>query len=171
MTRVVAEQWVARPLKSVFRFFSNPNNLPRLMPPAQKVRIEELRLVEAPSCKSEGVIAADVGSEVAVSLRPLPWLPFRAQWTARIVEYVQDEAFADEQVRGPFRHWRHGHEFREETRNGQAGTVVRDVVEFDPGWGRVGRVTSYLIARQVRKTFRQRQRALESLLTKSDKKT
>jgi len=139
------------------------------MPSAQTTRIDELRLVEAPAAKGEGIVAADVGSEIVVSLRPLPLLPFRVQWTARIVEYAQDKAFADEQVRGPFRRWRHRHEFREEKRDGQAGTVVRDVVEFDPGWGWVGRVASFLIARQVRERFRGRQLALESLLTKSQK--
>jgi ligand-binding SRPBCC domain-containing protein len=170
MTRVIAEQWVAVPLKSVFRFFSDPKNLPRLMPSAQKVHIDELRLVEAPSGEHEGIAAAGVGSEIVVSLRPIPWLPFRARWTARIVEYVPDEALADEQVRGPFRGWQHRHEFRQEKRDGQAGTVVREVVEFDAGWGWVGRVASFLIARQVRNTFRCRQSALESLLTKSQKK-
>jgi ligand-binding SRPBCC domain-containing protein len=167
MTRVVAEQWVAWPLKSVFRFFSNPNNLPKLMPSAQDVRIVALHLVEAPAGQREGTVAAGVGSEIVILLRPVPLLPFRVQWTARIVEYAQDAAFADAQVRGPFRHWRHRHEFREEKREGLAGTAIRDIVEFDPGWGWVGRVASFLIAGQVRKAFRRRQRALESLLTKS----
>jgi ligand-binding SRPBCC domain-containing protein len=166
MTRVVAEQWVAWPLKSVFRFFSNPNNLPQLMPSAQDVRIVALRVLEAPPSPREGTVAAGVGSEIVISLRPVPLLPFRVQWTARIVEYVPDAAFADEQVRGPFRHWWHRHEFREENRDGQAGTMVRDIVEFDAGWGWMGRVASFLIARQVRGTFRRRQNALESLLTK-----
>jgi ligand-binding SRPBCC domain-containing protein len=105
MTRVIAEQWVARPLKSVFRFFSDPNNLPQLMPSAQDVHIVALRLVEAPCGQREGIVAADVGSEIVISLRPVPLLPLRVQWTARIVEYAQDEAFADEQVSGRFRRW------------------------------------------------------------------
>jgi len=41
------EVWVPFPLERVFRFFANPENLPRIMPPASGTRIEALRLVRA----------------------------------------------------------------------------------------------------------------------------
>jgi hypothetical protein len=94
----------------------------------------------------------------------------RVRWTARIVEFVQDKSFADDQVRGPFRRWLHRHEFQAEVRDGQTGTLVRDVVDFELGWGSLGRPAMFVVAHQVRGTFRYRQRALLAALLKNQEK-
>ncbi len=169
--RIVAEQWVPLPLRTVFAFFSDPNNLPKLMPPSQQVRIESLRLVAAPSSAGGAVAAAGVGSEIVVSLRPIPFIPVRVQWTARIVDFAPEQRFADEQARGPFQRWLHRHEFQTDERDGHPGTLVRDVVEFDVGWGWIGEFMERLvIARQVRGTFRHRQQVLLPILLKNQEK-
>jgi len=46
--KIVAEHWVNADLKRVFAFFSDPRNLPRLMPKEMDVRLEELTLVPPP---------------------------------------------------------------------------------------------------------------------------
>jgi hypothetical protein len=94
----------------------------------------------------------------------------RVRWTARIVEFVQDKSFADDQVRGPFRRWLHRHEFQAEVRDGQTGTLVRDVVDFELGWGSLGRPAMFVVAHQVRGTFRYRERALLPALLKNQEK-
>ncbi|MCS7483031.1 SRPBCC family protein [Umezawaea endophytica] len=47
--------------------------------------------------------------------------------TCRISAFEPPARFVDDQVDGPFRHWRHEHRFAPD---GRGGTVVRDVVDF-----------------------------------------
>jgi ligand-binding SRPBCC domain-containing protein len=153
------EQWVPVPTEAVFAFFSDPRNLVHLMPPARRCQIDTLVLVPAPS----GAPSAAAGTELTVSFRPLPPLPFRTRWIARIEAVQAGRSFEDVQVSGPFRSWRHRHEF--EPHHAQAGTVLRDVVAFDPGWGFLGRLLEHwIVAPEVRRTFHHRQQALLGLL-------
>ena len=69
------------------------------------------------------------------SFRVVPFLGVRATWIARITEFEWNHHFADIQVKGPFRVWRHRHELQAETREGVAGTVVRDTIECQLGFG------------------------------------
>ena len=75
--------------------------------------------------------AAGVGSTIVTSFRVFPFLPLRAQWIARITEFEWNHSFADVQDKGPFKRWHHRHEFRADTREGVAGTLVRDVIEYE----------------------------------------
>jgi len=168
------EQWVAFPLEHVFAFFSNPRNLPRIMPPRIDTKIVRIDRVPPPVADgSSSNLAAGVGSVIVTSFRIFPPLPFRAQWIARIVEFEWNHHFADVrdvvrddvQDEGPFRSWHHRHEFIAQTRDGVAGTLVRDTVEYEVGFGVLGRIANQLfVTRHMRRTFLARQRVLESLL-------
>jgi ligand-binding SRPBCC domain-containing protein len=168
--RVEFEQWVPVATERVFLFFANPNNLPRIMPPATGTQLAELRL--APPVRSiEGgrdanlSLLAGVGSEIVTSFRLFPFLPFRAQWIALITEFEWNHHFADIQKKGPFKRFKHRHEFLKETRNGVTGTMVRDVMEYDAGFGVLGDLAQRLfIAPSLKKTFEYRQKTLEKLL-------
>ncbi len=158
------EDWVPFPLERVFLFFANPENLACLMPPSTGTRIENLRLVlppllaDAPSDPSQ---VAGVGTEIDTSFCMIPYLPFRMRWLARITEFQWNRHFADIQVQGPFRSWYHRHEMFAETRNGVAGTIVRDRIECELGWGILGEVPARLVLpAQIRSIFQYRQRAL-----------
>ena len=127
------------PLERVFEFFANPRNLPRIMPLATDTRIEQLKLV-APSpsplgSQTRNTDLAGVGSEIFTSFLVLPPLPFRTSWVAAITEFAWNHHIADIQKEGPFRRWRHRHEFASHTRHGIQGTVVRDVIEYEAGFG------------------------------------
>ena len=160
-TQVEFEHWVPFPLEQVFRFFADPENLPRIMPPESGTKLVRVRLATPP----EGTGLAGVGSEIATSFRIFPFLPFRATWVARITEFVWMDHFADLQVRGPFRYFHHRHRFRALERNGVAGTVVGDAIEYDPGFGVVGRLgDKVFIGPQLRRTFEYRQRRLPEVL-------
>ncbi len=167
-TQLQFEDWVPFPLPRVFSFFSNPENLPRIMPAAAHTRIDELHLV-SPPVSPESVTsprAAGVGTVIVSSFRLFLFLPLRAQWIARITEFEWNYYFADVQQKGPFRRWHHRHEFLPETRNGASGTVVRDVIEYEVGFGPLGAIANTLfVARQMRNTFRQRQQILPKLLS------
>jgi ligand-binding SRPBCC domain-containing protein len=168
--RIQFEQWVPVAIEKVFLFFANPNNLPRIMPPHTRTELAALRLV--PPLFSPGALAianrdslAGVGSEIVTSFRPITFLPFRAQWIALITEFEWNHHFADVQKKGPFKRFQHRHEFSAETRNGASGTIVRDVIAYDAGFGVLGDLGHKLfIARSLKQTFEYRQKMLEKLL-------
>jgi ligand-binding SRPBCC domain-containing protein len=154
------EQWVPFPLERVFSFFSNPENLPRIMPAATATKIVALNRVDA------GDKSAGVGSTIVTSFRVFPFLPIRAQWIARITEFEKNHYFADVQDKGPFKSWHHRHELREETMVGVAGTLVRDVIDYEVGFGFVGGIVNALfVRRQMQSTFAERQKILPKLLS------
>jgi ligand-binding SRPBCC domain-containing protein len=165
--RLRFEQWVPVPLPRVFGFFSDPRNLPRIMPPqlgAELVRVNRV----APPGSPPGSPEAGVGTVIEVSVRPFPPLPARSLWVARIVEFERGRHFADVQDRGPFRRWEHRHEFEAREEGGNEGTVVRDVLEYEVGMGVLGELTERLIVgRQMARTFTHRQKTLEALLASS----
>jgi ligand-binding SRPBCC domain-containing protein len=161
------EQWVPFPIEPVFRFFANPENLPRIMPRQTQTRIDELHLVPPLGLDERTNVnrLAGRGTEIVTSFRILPLLPLRAQWIARITEFEWNHYFADIQVKGPFQTWHHRHELATEVRDGIHGTVVRDRIEYAVGPGILGEVAARLfVARQLRRTFLSRQKTLPTLL-------
>jgi ligand-binding SRPBCC domain-containing protein len=149
----------------VFLFFANPQNLPRIMPPNTETKLIEVKLAPPPdAAKKNGEKLAGIGSEIVTSFRLFKFPPVHSKWTARITEFEWDHHFADLQVQGPFKRFFHRHELRTEIRNGIEGTVVRDAIEYDAGYGFLGKLAEKFIARQMQQTFQYRQRRLEELL-------
>jgi ligand-binding SRPBCC domain-containing protein len=168
MTFYETEHWVPYPRDRVFRFFANPENLPRIMPPRLATKLLRLDLVpppEAIATVTEGTRIAGAGSRIHVSFRVTPLLPFRVTSIAEIVELVWPEYFVDIQAHGPFKTFRHRHQFETFVRNNIDGTVVRDIVECDLGWGLMGTmVERVFVAEQMSRTFRYRQQVLSAVL-------
>jgi len=170
-----SEQWLPYPVDLVFVFFSNPENLPRLMPPWQKARIEEAVLTAPPSPPTPDrsirfqSVSADVGSRITLSFKPFPYAPIRIPWEAEITEFVWNDHFCDHQRRGPFAYWHHCHSLRSETRTNSGtstpGTLLRDEVKYEPPLGRLGDLANRLfITRQLRSTFAYRHTRTRELL-------
>jgi ligand-binding SRPBCC domain-containing protein len=160
------EQWVAFPVEHVFAFFSNPENLPRLMPAASHTRLILLNRMPPPGISNDKT--AGVGSTMVTSFRVFPLLPIRARWVARITEFEWNCYFADVQGQGPFKSWHHRHEFVSEPRDGISGTLVRDVIEYEVGFGFLGAIVNQLfVRRQTQHTFAERQRLLPGLLSET----
>lgn len=158
-----AEQWVPYPLESVFALFSNPYNLPRLMPPWQDGRIDSLELVPA----GEGSLryAAGAGTRMLFSFRPVPLSPVRLRWLALIDEFLPDQRFCDMQVAGPFRYWRHCHQVAIEEQRGVVGTRITDAVDYAWPAGPFNRLVDALGGQlQLRQIFRYRQQQTLRLL-------
>lgn len=167
--RFEAEQWVPFPLERVFAFFSNPENLPRLMPGWQKARIEEAAFAPPPP-RPEGVkrfpgIVAGAGTRMTISFKPFPLSPIRVPWDAEITEFVWNEHFCDVQHRGPFAFWRHCHWLKAEERNGQPGTLLKDEVEYEMHFGAFGELAGRIGANwQFNKIFEFRHKRTAELL-------
>jgi len=136
------------PLPRVFEFFSEPENLARITPPATRFRI-----VAGPQRRLRE------GDRIDYALRVFG-LPFR--WRSRIDAWRENELFADVQERGPYKSWRHTHTFREVA----GGVEMHDVVEYELPFGWLGRaVAGRLVRRELEKIFEYRGRAVISALT------
>ena len=163
--------WVPVPIERVFLFFANPGNLPRIMPPQTGTELLNVRLAPPPgvepvqSTVTDQTPLAGAGSEIVTVFRVLPFLPFRARWIALITEFEWNHHFADIQKKGPFKYFHHRHEFAGEIRNGANGTMVRDVIEYEIGFGFLGRLAQkFFVGPQLQKAFEYRQSAVGKLL-------
>jgi ligand-binding SRPBCC domain-containing protein len=169
--RFATRQWTPFPVELVFAFFANPANLPHLMPPGLKTRIEDLRLQPPPPrpVAQDGPrrflsVAGGVGTEILISFLPLAWVPRRMSWMARITEFAWNSHFCDEQVRGPFAAFRHRHGIEAAHQDGVEGTLVSDEIEFALPWGVLGRVAGLFVKRELQRTFAHRQKRLPEIL-------
>ncbi len=167
-----AEQWLPFSIELCFAFFANPENLPRLMPGWQKARIEEASFAPPPprpdSVRRYPGIAAGAGTTMTISFRPFPLSPVRVPWDAEITEFAWNDHFCDRQLsRGPFQFWRHCHRLTEETRDGRAGTLLRDEVEYEMRFGALGDLAGRIGAEwQFRSLFNFRHKRTAELLPK-----
>jgi ligand-binding SRPBCC domain-containing protein len=77
--------------------------------------------------------------------------------TSRITEMQAPFYFVDEQAKGPFRRFRHVHEFSEDS----GGTVMVDRIEFEAPFGPIGRLAEKLVlARYLQELIGQRNQHL-----------
>ncbi len=138
------------------------------MPAWQRARIDEVVLVPPPPRPAGSVIPPGVfagnGTKLLITARVGPGVPVRVPWLALIEDFRWNEGFCDVQVKGPFAYWRHCHSVRSETREGRAGTVVRDEVTYALPGQPVSRVGAPLGQIAMGAMFGYRQRAAEKLV-------
>ena len=84
-------------------------------------------------------------------------LPFRM--TSRITAMTEPEYFVDEQVRGPFRSFRHEHEFQPN----ETGTLMIDRVTFDAPLGPLGTMAELVIGPYLRRLIEKRNAHIQKL--------
>ncbi len=99
-----------------------------------------------------GVTSGKIGLGEEVTWRARHFgIPFTM--TSRVTELARPHRFVDEQVRGPFRRFRHEHRFEEADR----GTRMIDAISFDAPFGLIGRVAETLVlGRYLRRLIEQR---------------
>ncbi len=166
-----AEQWLPYSIETVFDFFADPENLPRLMPAWQQARIEESAIAAPPwrpgsdHSVAPGTTAAGQGTRLTITFLPFPHAPFRIPWDAEITDFEWDSHFCDVQHRGPFAYWRHCHRLETQTRGALGGTLLQDHVEYELPFGPIGDLAQFLfVKRQMETIFEYRQKLTAELL-------
>jgi ligand-binding SRPBCC domain-containing protein len=123
----------------VFRWHEQPEALLDLLPSRRFVRIER----RAGSLRDGGLVMLSIGIG-----------PARVCWEARHHGYIRGEQFCDEQVRGPFKTWRHTHRF---VAIGSDQTLYEDRVEYAlPGGRMLGRFADPLVRHLLARMFARR---------------
>ena len=139
-------QWIPRPLDDVFAFFERPENLAEITPPWLGF-----------SLVTPGALTMRSGLTIDYTVRALGR---RTRWRSLIAEYHPPHGFRDVQVIGPYRRWDHRHRFSPE----DGGTVIDDLVVYEPPLGALGAlVDALVIRRQLAAIFDYRRRRIEEL--------
>jgi ligand-binding SRPBCC domain-containing protein len=135
------ELWLPRPREEVFPFFADAHNLERITPPILNFHVVTPRPIDM----REGAI---IDYKLKVRGVPIRWRTLISAWEPNVM-------FRDEQIRGPYRLWRHTHTF--EDRDG--GTLCRDRVEY----AYLGDflVHSWLVKKDVESIFEYRAKVLK----------
>lgn len=130
------ELFIPLPRAQVFAFFADAANLESITPEFLRFRI-----------LTPGPITMRAGTVIDYQLRLL-LIPFH--WRTVIEVYEPNERFVDGQAKGPYKSWRHVHEFVD----AEGGTLMRDVVDYDLPLGPLGSLTHALFVRRaVRRIF------------------
>jgi len=138
-----SELWLRHPIQEVFAFFSDASNLETITPPWLNFEIRTGRPLEI----RQGIV-------IDYRLR-LHGIPF--SWRSFISVWEPPHRFVDEQVRGPYRLWRHEHTFAEK----DGGTLVRDHVDYAVRGGQI--VQGLMVAPNVARIFEFRRRKLSEI--------
>lgn len=124
-------QVIPRPKAEVFAFFEDASNLARITPDFLGFEI----LTPSP-------IRMQPGTLIDYRIR-LFGIPLR--WRTEIELYERGKRFIDRQLSGPYRLWRHTHEFREVPE----GTEMTDHVEYAIGFGPFGAAAHALFVKRT----------------------
>ena len=157
MPTLELETTLSAPLAKVWAFYEDiPGSLAAISPPADEVTIESVDL------------PAREGTRLVITAK-VP-VRGRVKWIAKIVEhrpphavvFGEEARFVDVQEEGPFKSWRHEHEF--EAIDAKHTRVI-DRITYAVGLGPLGRVADVLIVRRkLRTMFRYRHERLHRLL-------
>lgn len=146
-TKILKTQTVIkRPLKEVFSFFQNPENLEKITPPELSLRITSAKPVQ---------MQKNAQIEYTLKVRGVP-----SAWTTLIDSYEPPYYFTDIQVKGPYRLWRHMHQFHETLE----GTLMIDEVHYALPMGILGEIAHGLFVRKdLEKIFSYRRKRIQEL--------
>jgi ligand-binding SRPBCC domain-containing protein len=132
--------------EQLFAFHELPDAFLRLLPPGEKIRVIQV----APNLNA--------GSRTIVDIRiAFLYVRFESLHTG----YDPPHSFEDQQVRGPFRSWRHRHIVEPHP----DGAVLIDDIEYTPPFGLLGRaVDGIVIKPRLRNVFAFRHRVTREWL-------
>lgn len=134
-------------INEAWDFFSNPNNLSKIMPTNMGFKVIEgatLPLYE--------------GQIIEYTVTPLPL--FKTSWVSEINHINKPHFFVDTQLEGPYKLWHHKHYLKEI----EGGTEITDVVHYQVPFGFLGRLLHPLIIKpKLNSIFEHREKQIALL--------
>jgi uncharacterized protein len=132
----VSEQWLPHAPEDIWPYFCDERNLEQLTPPFLNFKVLQ---------KSTHEIGNGTLIDYRLKLNGIPM-----GWQSRIENWEPGRRFVDTQVKGPYSHWQHAHEFIPLAN----GTLMRDVVRYRLPFGWLGStVAGWKVESQVDQIF------------------
>jgi uncharacterized protein len=133
---------IEAPAREVFEWHERPEALLELLPSTRLIRI----------LRRSGGLRDGGRVRIALGIGPL-----RVLWEAVHYGYVKGEQFCDEQIRGPFRVWRHTHRVAPLT---ESSSMLEDRVEYALPGGWITHALAGGAVRRLLSTMFQRRHAI-----------
>lgn len=147
MKTLLFEQFIPLSLDEAWDFFSNPSNLNLITP--EKLNFKTLS--EVPRHMYQGLL-------IRYRIKPMMNIPMI--WVTEITAVKDKEYFVDEQIKGPYKQWRHEHHFRAVDH----GVMMSDKLTYTIGFGIIGKLAGALwVDHQVSEIFAYRKLKLIEL--------
>jgi ligand-binding SRPBCC domain-containing protein len=136
-------------LDKAWDFFSSPNNLAKITPPA-------MSFIVTSGNRPDTIMYP--GMIITYKVSPL-W-GIKMNWMTEITHVKEKEYFVDEQRFGPYALWHHEHHFKEI----EGGVHMTDILHYAIPYGFIGRIANSLLVKgQIKKIFDYREEAVAHL--------
>ncbi len=148
-----AEQFLPIDLEHAWNFFSDPKNLSVLTPKEMDFKV----LTNLPAAIYNNMI-------IDYIVKPLFTIPLK--WQTEILEVDYQKHFIDIQRKGPFKLWKHRHEFIAM----KDGVLMKDTVDYQMPFGILGTLAhAILVKKRIEGIFTYRKKVLEDLYINNKK--
>lgn len=136
-------------LETAWNFFSSPLNLAKITPKDLGFNI---------LTNHKDLEKIYTGMIIDYKVSPLLGIPMH--WQTRIEDVNLNHSFVDTQKKGPYKYWRHYHEFIEK----DGGILMTDNVEYELPLGFLGDIANKIIVRsKLEEIFSYRFKVLEQM--------
>jgi ligand-binding SRPBCC domain-containing protein len=146
MHRLVKTTLIKRPISEVFDFFSKAENLNALTPPELEFSI----LTPLPIPMKKGTLI-----DYRIKLEGIPF-----RWRTLISDWQEGKSFTDEQIKGPYRVWKHTHSF---VAKGDYTEMTDEILYLAPGWFLEPIIHKLFVKKRVEAIFEFRESKLNEL--------
>ncbi|MDM1043084.1 MULTISPECIES: SRPBCC family protein [Empedobacter] len=149
--RLYREQQLYCDIDTAWRFFSSPMNLSEITP-------KDMAFTVLSEDQDQPIFE---GMLINYSVSPLLGIPLK--WQTKIIQVEHQKSFTDFQQKGPYKYWKHFHEFIPN----EKGILMKDTVEYELPFGVLGNVVhSLLVKKKLNKIFDYRHQVLKQLFNK-----
>lgn len=141
------EQQLYCDLATAWAFFSSSKNLSKITP-------KEMNFVVLTNLSDDEIYP---GMEIDYTVSPLLGIPMK--WKTLITHVEFQKSFTDFQKKGPYKYWKHFHEFVPN----EKGVLMKDTVNYELPMGILGSIAHRLfVKKKLEDIFNYRYRVLEN---------
>ncbi|MFV0190993.1 MULTISPECIES: SRPBCC family protein [unclassified Empedobacter] len=149
--RLYREQQLYCDIDTAWQFFSSPMNLSEITP-------KDMAFTVLSEDQDQPIFE---GMLIDYTVSPLLGIPLK--WQTKIIQVEHQKSFTDFQQKGPYKYWKHFHEFIPN----ENGVFMKDTVEYELPFGIFGNIVHFLLVKKkLNNIFDYRQHVLKKLFNK-----
>ncbi len=141
------EQFLPIEMDQAWAFFSSPANLAVLTP--KEMGFTVLTKLDK-----------DIHNQMIIDYTVKPLLNVPLHWRTQIIDVKEKLEFTDIQLKGPFKLWKHLHQFIQQ----ENGILIKDEVHYVLPFGFIGEIAhSLIVKKRIDGIFSYRKKVLDNL--------